>query len=70
MSLLKKIKSLPVSKMGVGDMVKEMQMIVTRDPIVLYSLKSIRNLPSFSMKDYIRYHELVKELNIRGYRKR
>ena len=70
MSLLKKIKEKPVSKIGVGDIVKEMQMIVTRDPIVVYSFKSIKNIPPYSMKDYLRYHELVKELNTRGYRKR
>jgi len=66
MSLLKKIKPLPVSKMGVGDIVKEMQMIVNRDPIVTYTLKSVKDIPEYSMKDYLRYHELVKELNTRG----
>ena len=68
MSILKKVKVKPVSKMGLGDIVKEMQMIVTRDPIVLYPLKSMKDVPEYSMNDYKRYHELVKELNMIGKR--
>ena len=65
MSILKKVKAKPVSKMRLGDIVREMQQIVQRDPVVIYPMKVIKNLPEYSLDDYNRYHELMKELNTR-----